>query len=169
MTVTTIDTISNIIESLESKSEWRHEVSTRFPDDERNEEAAEDLQQFADEIRALAKSGAEICRQVEDLENELEHGPTEGAVYELWREFDEELTGAGFRGGFSSGASLLEWYYEKLQEIRQQQIDEENDNDDGVAAPGLMKQIEDDPAVKAAKLAYDEARAKAYAEARRRS
>jgi len=46
---------------------------------------------------------------------------------------------------------LLEWYRDLLQE----KLD-------------LDEQIENDPAVKAAKQAYDEARAKAYAEARKK-
>ena len=43
-----------------------------------------------------------------------------------------------------------------------------NNDDSTIEPPDLEEQVENDPAVKAAKQSYDEARAKAYAEARKR-
>jgi hypothetical protein len=75
-----------------------------------------------------------------------------------------ELRAVGFYSR-PSGVEFLEWYYEEFKELLQDQV---NDADDGVAAPDLVAQVENDEAVKAAKRAYEETYAKAYAEARKR-
>ncbi len=163
-----IDTINNIIESLEHKAEWREDVAERFPDDERNTDAAKDLRSLAGQVCALQRSRAEICQQIEDLENSLADTDSSD-LYSFWSDFDQKLTDVGFRNSFSSGAALLEEYLEGLENARQQQIEEQLDEmDKAIAAPSLDAQVENDPAVKAAKAAYEEAKAKAYAEARKR-
>jgi len=53
---------------------------------------------------------------------------------------------------------IVDLLREKLDEIL----------DESVSVPDLKEQIENNPAVKAARQAYEEARAKAYAEARKR-
>ncbi len=73
------------------------------------------------------------------------------------------LRDVGFRGGFSTGTEFLEWSRDLLQEKLHDGLDE------AVPVPDLDEQVADDPAVKAAKQAYDEASyAKAYAEARKK-
>ena len=61
-----------------------------------------------------------------------------------------------------TGVSLLEWYRDLLRDKAQECLDE------AVPVPDLAEQVENDPAVKTAKQAYEEAKAKAYAEARKR-
>jgi hypothetical protein len=58
--------------------------------------------------------------------------------------------------------SLLEWYRDLLRHKAHEYLDE------AVPVPDLKEQVENDPAVKAAKHAYEAAQAKAYAEARKR-
>jgi len=54
---------------------------------------------------------------------------------------------------------FLEWYRDLLQEKLDEILDEAG------SVPDLDEQIKNDPAVKAAKQAYDEAHANAYAKA----
>lgn len=60
------------------------------------------------------------------------------------------------------GLEFLEWYRDFLQEHLDEILDV------AVPVPNLDEQVESDPSVKAAKQAYEEARAKAYGEARKR-
>ena len=72
------------------------------------------------------------------------------------------MRSVGFHGGYTTATEFLEWYRDFLQEELHEQLDE-------VIPPAdLEEQVENDPAVKAAKQAYDEARARAYAEARKK-
>jgi hypothetical protein len=57
---------------------------------------------------------------------------------------------------------FLEWYRDLLCDKLQDQIEK------AVPAPSLDEQVANDPTVKAAKRAYDEAYAKALAEARKK-
>jgi hypothetical protein len=61
---------------------------------------------------------------------------------------------------------FLESYYEKLEELHRRRTDEKIDGD--IPSPDLALQVENVETVKAARLAYEEARAEAYAEARKR-
>jgi hypothetical protein len=56
-------------------------------------------------------------------------------------------------------------YLDEFEEKARRAI---NEDDNNIESPRLEEQIENDPAVKAAKQTYEEARAKAYAEARKR-
>jgi hypothetical protein len=73
-----------------------------------------------------------------------------------------ELRSIGFHNGHETGLKFLDWYCDLLQEKLNELLDE------AVPVPRLDEQIENDPSVKAAKQAYDRARAKAYAEARKK-
>jgi hypothetical protein len=96
----------------------------------------------------------------------LDEAATNDDSYDLVEWLSEELRAIGFRTCYSNGTEFLENYHDKLQGIIQER--NEDELDDNVAVPDLAAQVENDPAVKAAKQAYDEARAKAYAEARKR-
>ena len=72
----------------------------------------------------------------------------------------------GFRSGYETGEQFLEWYCGQIEEGLRSLIDASSAIDDAVPAPDLSEQAANDPAVKAAKHAYDEAFARAYAEAR---
>jgi hypothetical protein len=150
-----------------STAEWRRRKAEEFPDDRRNLEAAEELEELEAQIDRIGESEP-IHQQITRLHDSLLNiaDSCNGAVTNAWTHIGEaisdELRSIGFRGGYETGLQLLEWYRDLLQEKLDEILDE------AVPVLDLDEQIEDDPAVKAAKQAYDEARAKAYDEARKR-
>jgi hypothetical protein len=158
--------------NVEGTAEWRRGKTVEFPQDERNQAAAEELEQIASEIRAL--EGSEYLQQMldqieeahETLGNLTKSAKHSGAhvgdpVHDLIEAVSEELRHVGFHTSHS-GKSLLEWYRDVLR-------DKVQDCLDGIVpTPDLAEQVEDNPEVKVAKQAYEQARAKAYAEARKR-
>ena len=151
--------------NVQNTAEWRRCKAEQFPDDTRNLEAAEELERIANEIEALDE-GCPIHKQIgeaeEFLNNTIEACDGDPAP---WGEIGESVSGVLRAVGFyssHSGISLLEWYRDFLREKAQECLDE------AVPAPDLAEQVENDPAVKMAKQAYEEAKAKAYAEARKR-
>lgn len=141
-------------------AEWRRVKGEQFPDDRRNMVAAEELEELAAQIDRIGESEP-IHHQIADLHERLNTADDSGAG-DVWVNIGEsvsaELRSIGFHGGYETGLELLEWYRDLLQETL----------DEAVPVSSLDEQIENDPAVKAAKQAYAEARAKAYAEARKR-
>lgn len=151
---------------VSSTAEWRRTKAEQFPNDSRNEEAAALLDRLSEEIDKL--DGTEIESRID-------------ALWDRWRELNDnagcrihekfielvsaELRDVGFRGGHETGAEFLTWYCDTFEEIIADCV---NDDDDGVESPDLDEQVDNDEAVKAARQAYEEARAKAYAEARKR-
>jgi hypothetical protein len=154
-----IDTIVGF--EVESTAEWRREKAEQFPDDFRNLEAAEELERLAREINDL--EGSEVHRKINDLMSLSSE--TSGSFYEdLGESVSAELRSIGFHSSYKNGAEFLEWYCDNLETLLRDHVNRE---DSTIAAPDLEAQIENDPAVKAAKQQYDEARAKAYARARK--
>jgi hypothetical protein len=161
--------MSNILIDLQehidpaSTAEWRWEKAAQFPDDVRNENAAKELERIANEIGLLR--GSEIHRQIDEacqLLNNLMDNKRDWSHWEkIIEAVSEELRSIGFHSSHT-GTSLLEWYRDLVRDEAQDCLDEI------VPAPDLEEQVEDDPAVKAAKQAYERAKAKAYAEARKR-
>ena len=153
--------------NVQGTAEWRRRKAEEFPDDTRNLQAAEELESIANEIETLDE-GCPIHKQIveahEFLNNTIEACDGDDPA-DSWREIveavSEELRSIGFHSSHS-GISLLEWYRDLLREKAQERLDE------AVPAPDLAEQVENDPAVKMAKQAYEEAKAKAYAEARKR-
>lgn len=151
-----MDTIEYIVTQTESTADWRRGKAEEFPDDKRNLEAAEDLERLAKEIAKLGNS--DTGRRIdavddENIDSSMNH----------W--LSEELRAIGFRTTYSTGAEFLEAYWNKLEEELRWRADEDNED---IPAPDLAEQVENDPTVKAARQAYEEARAKVYAEARKR-
>jgi hypothetical protein len=145
---------------VQSTAEWRRQKAEQFPDDSRNLEAAEELERLAEEIGRL--EGSAIHSRIEQLISllgEVEIG------FELNESVSEELRSIGFHGGYENGAAFLEWYRDNLEDLLRDHI---NRDDSTIAPPDLSEQIENDPAVQEAKRHYEEVRAKAYAEARKR-
>lgn len=136
---------------VENTAEWRREKAEEFPNDNRNLEAAERLDRLVRELDELQKS--DLSRRIESLVI-MTSGGWEISFGE-W--LSEELRAIGFRSFYKNGAEFLqsvcEWFEEEIR------------RDEGFR---LDQQIENDEAVKAAKRAYEEARAKAYAKARKR-
>jgi hypothetical protein len=143
---------------MESTADWRRGKAKEFPDDSRNLEAAEGLERLAEEINKLGNS--ETARRIDAAE------AAEDANYSLGEWLNEELRAIGFRTSYTNGAQFLEAYWTKLEEELRQRIDDEDEM--GIPAPDLKEQVENDPVVKAAREAYETARAEAYAEARKR-
>ncbi len=151
---------------VQNTAYWRRQKAEQFPQDTRNLVAAEQLDRLGAEIEEIgALTGySEIERQISDAEDSI-HGLPDDASTSTWGKIAEavsdELRAVGFWTSYSTGQELLEWYRDLLLEKLHDEIEE------AIPAPDLDEQIEDDPTVKAAKLAYDEARAKALAEARK--
>jgi hypothetical protein len=145
---------------IESTAEWRRLKAKDFPDDLRNLRAAEELDRLAMEVAQLEGSDIHqrICKLIENYQDP-----------DIWSELNEDvsaaLRGVGFHGGFDTGAELLQWYHDALEEAVRDAI---NSDSGGVDSPELAEQVANDPAVKAAKKAYEDVCAKAYAEARKR-
>jgi hypothetical protein len=149
-----------VADSMKNTAEWRREKAEEFPDDSRNMRAAKELERLAKEVNEL--EGSEIYQRVEALDD----GATDDDNYDLVRWLSEELRAIGFRTYYENGAKFLESYCETLQELQRRRTDQEIDG--SVPSPNLVDLVENDETVKAAKQAYEEARAKAYAEARKR-
>ena len=145
-----------------STADWRWEKAAQYPDDDRNEKAAKELQGIANEIGLL--TGSEIHRQIDEACQLLNNLIVNKRDWSHWEKIieavSEEMRCIGFHTSHT-GTSLLEWYRDLLRDEAQECLDEI------VPAPDLEEQVEDDPAVKAAKQAYERAKAKAYAEARK--
>jgi hypothetical protein len=152
--------IDELIE-VQSTADWRREKAKQFPDDTRNLTAAEELDTLATEISSLEDS--EIHRQIADLTDRLYGGDNNSLdfIEGLNEAVSAELRSVGFHRSYT-GLKFLEWYRDLLQETLYNRLD------DAIAVPDLAEQVENDPAVKVAKQAYDEAYAKAYAEARKK-
>jgi hypothetical protein len=150
---------------VKSTAEWRRVKAEQFPDDHRNLVAAEELEELAAQINRIGESEP-IHYQIATLHDRFNAATDSCGNGDAWMYISEavsdELRSIGFHCGYETGLKLLEWYRDLLQEKLDEILDE------AVPVPNLNEQIENDPAVKAAKRAYDEARAKAYAEARKR-
>jgi hypothetical protein len=144
---------------VQRTAEWRRQKAEQFPDDARNIRAAEELERLAREINGL--SGSEIERQIDEVHDSLIRGGWEDVWQELNEDVSAELRSIGFHHSYNTATKFLEWYRDLLSEKLQQKIEE------AVPAPSLHDQIENDPDVKAAKRAYDEAYARALAEGRK--
>jgi hypothetical protein len=157
--------ISQIVEELECQAEWRRGKADEFPDDERNLEAAEDLERLAKEISGLEKS--DIAQRLDKLwEVASEKNLVPHRAYE-W--FNEKLLGIGFRTHFETGSGLLERYCNELEDDLRCELDDEAisvlgpTEDDLIDRDEVVKAAE--RAVHTAKMAYTAAE-KAYREAR---
>jgi hypothetical protein len=140
---------------------WRRQKAEQFPDDERNIEAAEELDRLAIEIEAL--EGSELHRQINEVHDSINRLPDQHST-KCWEDIGEavsgELRAIGFHTSHSTGVEFLKWYRDLLRDNLQDQVEKAN------PAPSLDEQVANDPAVAAARRAYEEAYAKALAEAR---
>jgi len=109
--------------------------------------------------------GSEIHLQIDEawqlLKNLMDNERDWSHLDRIIGAVSAELRSIGFHSSHT-GTSLLEWYRDLLRDEAQECLDKI------VPAPDLAEQVEDDPAVKAAKQAYERAKAKAYVEARKR-
>jgi len=146
--------------NVQGTAEWRRRKAEQFPEDTRNTGAAEELERLAREISEL--DGSEIEQQITEVHDNLNR---EEDWCDAWQELNEsvseELRSIGFHNSYSTATKFLEWYRDLLSEKLHQKIEE------AVPAPSLHDQVENDPDVKAAKRVYEEAYARALAEARK--
>ena len=137
-------------------AEWRRQKAEQFREDPRNIRAAEELEHLAAEIDAL--NGSEIERQLRDAHDSINKVGDWDQWINLDKTVSEELRSIGFNNSYGTAAQFFEWYRDLLRDKLRESI---------AMAPDLRDQVENDPRVKMAKRAYDEAYAKALAEARR--
>jgi hypothetical protein len=153
---------------VQSTAEWRRDKARQFPDDARNLRAAEQLEQLAAQIEKLEDS--DIHQRVADIHDRFTVADDGDGWLTVGEDVSAELRAIGFHSGYETGEQFLEWYCGRLEEgLRSLIEDKLAAIDDAVPAPDLSEQAANDPAVKAAKQAYDEAFAKAYAEARKKN
>ena len=152
------NTLIDLQEHIDSASTayWRWQKAAQFPDDARNEEAAKELERITNEIALL--KGSEIHLQIDEawqlLKNLMDNERDWSHLDRIIGAVSAELRSIGFHSSHT-GTSLLEWYRDFLCDEAQECLDKI------VPAPDLAEQVEDDPAVKAAKQAYERAKAKA--------
>ena len=120
--------------------------SPAISDDPRNLTAAKELDRLAEQIEQLASSEP-IHQRIADLNNSLDW---ENMIEDVNETVSAELRGISLHSGYTTAAEFLEWYRDLLQEVRAAWLETQLDND-------LDEQIANDPAVQAAKRAYDEA------------
>jgi hypothetical protein len=155
-------------DQVQSTAEWRRATAERFPNDTRNLRAAEELERLAEQIEKL--EGSDIHKRVRDIHDRFTAADDGDGWARVGEEISAELRSIGFHGGYETGEQFLEWYCSLLEEGHQGLIENElSEVDDAGPVPDLSEQAANDPAVKAAKQAYDEAFARAYAEARRKN
>jgi hypothetical protein len=142
---------------VDSTAEWRWRKAEEFPEDDRNEAAAKELETIASEITGL--NGSPIIKQIDEAVETLNNlsASWDGTVTVV----SKELGSIGFHSTHS-GLSLLEWYRDLLFDEIQECLDEK------VPIPDLGEQVENEPAVRAARQAYEQAKAKALAKARKK-
>jgi hypothetical protein len=147
--------------NVSDTAEWRRGKAEQFPDDIRNLRAAEELESLAAQIDALDES--EVEKQITEAHDSLNRiNVNDDAWLEIAEAVSEELRSIGFHNSYSTGQALLEWYRDLLNEKLLDRIEK------AVPTPNLDEQVANDPTVKAARRAYDEAYAKALEEARKR-
>jgi hypothetical protein len=153
---------------VQSTAAWRREKAKQFPGDTRNLAAAEELEQLGAQIEKL--EGSAIHERVRDIFNRCVAADEPDGWIDINEDVSAELRSIGFHGGYESGEQFLEWYCGRLKEAHRSLLEAKlSAIDDAVPASDLAEQAANDPAVKAAKRAYDEAFAKAYAEARQKN
>jgi hypothetical protein len=164
---------------VQHTAEWRRVKAEEFPDDPRNLEAAAALDRLAEEIADLNGSDLHQCieRMIEASDDFYDFDPSADLDFELNEVVSAELRAIGFHAVYATGAEFLYWYCETFEELLRRRIFAAVNGtpglhifaaDDGTPVPSLADQVENDEAGQAAKRAYEEARAKAYAEARKR-
>lgn len=145
---------------VEGTADWRRTKAIEFPQDSRNLKAAEGLDRLAEEIEKL--EGSPIHMQLIKAQEQLCSAP---GGDDVWIEIEEtlsaELRSVEFHYN-STAPEFLQWYLDLLQEKAQELLDE------AVPPIDLDAQVKNDPAVRAARQAYEEAYEKAYAEARKK-
>jgi hypothetical protein len=152
---------------VQSTAQWRRDKATQFPDDTRNLRAAEDLERLAAQIEML--EGSAIHERVRGTFDRC-LATSENVWGDLNEDVSAELRSIGFHGGYETGEQFLEWYCARLEEWHRSLVEAQLAVvDDAVPASDLSEQAANDPTVKAAKQAYDEAFARAYAKAREKN
>jgi hypothetical protein len=149
---------------VQGTAAWRREKAAQFPHDERNLRAAEELERLAEQVADLEDS--EIEREIRETHERLIEASKTNHDNEVWTDISDAvragLRSIGFQIGYAKAEEFLKWYHELLQGRLYDLLDE------AVPGPDLDEQAENDPAVKVAKRAYEQAFAKARAEARKR-
>jgi hypothetical protein len=153
---------------VQSTAEWRRDKAEQFPNDTRNLRAAEELERLAVQIEKL--EGSDMHKRVRDICDRVTAADDGDGWYKISEDVSAELRSIGFHSGYETGEQFLEWYCDRLEEEHRSLIEGKlSAIDDAVPVPDLSEQAANDPAVKAAKQAYDEAFAKAYTEARKKN
>jgi hypothetical protein len=143
---------------VQRTAEWRWRKAEEFPDDDRNERAAEELGHLAKQIEAL--EGSPLHQQIRTAQDRLlETCEGDGDVaQDLSTTISVQLRSIGFHIHYETAEDFLHWYLNYLREKLREEIND---------PPQLREHVENDPAVKAAKEIYDAAYDRAYAEARK--
>ncbi len=153
---------------VQNSAHWRRDKAEQFPDDIRNLRAAEELERLAEQIEQLENS--ELHKWVRDIADRVTAADNGDGWFKIGEEISAELRSIGFHSSYESGEQFLEWFCELLEEELPSLVDHNlSQIDAAVPVPELSELAANDPVVQAAKQAYDEALATAYANARKKN
>jgi hypothetical protein len=153
---------------VHSTAAWRRGKAEQFPNDPRNLKAAEELERLAEQIEKL--DGSEIHKLVREIANTFNATDNGDGWLNITEEVSDELRYIGFHSSYDTGEQFLKWFCDLLEKEHRGLVERElSEIDDAVPASELSELAANDPAVQAAKQAYDAAVAKAYAEARKKN
>jgi hypothetical protein len=101
-------------------AEWRWRKAEEFPDDPRNLEAAKELERLAAEIAQL--NGSALHNRILELIDIVSEQGADDEAIDTIESTEAELHRVGFGGGFRTGAELLEWYRNELEDRLRESI-----------------------------------------------
>jgi hypothetical protein len=107
-------------------AEWRWRKAEEVPDDPRNLEAAKELERLAAEIAQL--NGSALHHRILELTGIVSEQGADDEAIDAIESTEAELCRVGFSGGFRTGAELLEWYRNELEDrLGEKSIDDDDD------------------------------------------
>jgi hypothetical protein len=106
-------------------AEWRWRKVEEFPDDPRNLEAAKELERLGAEIAQL--NGSALHHRILELIDIVSEQGADDEAIDTIESTEAELHRVGFSGGFRTGAELLEWYRNELEDRLSESIDDVED------------------------------------------
>jgi hypothetical protein len=98
---------------VQETAEWRWRKVEEFPDDPRNLKAAIELERLAVEIAQL--NGSALHNRILELIGIVSEQGADDEAIDTIESTETELHRVGFDGGFRTGAELLEWYRNELE------------------------------------------------------
>jgi hypothetical protein len=142
-------------------AEWRWRKAEEFPDDPRNIEAAKELERLAGEIGQL--NGSALHHRISELTDIVSEQGADDDAADTIESTEAELRRVGFSVGFRTGAELIEWYLNELDDRLRESIDDVDDAE----ARSTPEAMAAEQAVKAAQQVYERVVKESHAKIRK--